>query len=147
MRRAATPVKITVRVSAMRLRSADFGRKPARSTAPPHSATSSAATPPHAASSTLSVTSCESKRPRLTPSASRTAISRRRLRARASSRFATLAAAMSRTITATPLIHVATLAKLDSLGPRSLSTEAIMARGRATAAGLVPFGLSAAWTA
>jgi len=49
-----------------------------------------------------------------------------------------LAQAMSSTISATPLIHVATLAKLDSLGPRSLSTEATMPRGRASASGVVP---------
>jgi len=66
------------------------------------------------------------------------AISRRRRSARASSRLATFAQAMSRTISATPLIHVATFAKLDSLGPRSLSTEATMPRGRASASGVIP---------
>ena len=54
---------------------------------------------------------------------------------------------MSSTITATPLIHVATFAKLDSLGPRSLKTEATIPRGRATSAGVVPVGLSAHWAA
>ena len=147
MKRAAAPANTTVRASPITLTSAELGRNPARNTAPPHSATSRAATPPHAASSTLSVTSCDSSRARLTPSASRTAISRRRLSARASSRFATLAAAMSSTITATPLIHVATFAKLDSLGPRSLKTEATIPRGRATSAGVVPVGLSAHWAA
>jgi len=90
------------------------------------------------------VKSCDNRRVRLTPSARRTAISRRRRSARASSRFATFAHAMSRTINATPLIHVATLAKLDSFGPRSLRTEATMPRGRASATGVMP-ALVASW--
>ena len=50
----------------------------------------------------LSVRSCESSRPRLTPSASRTAISRRRAMARARSRLATLAHAMRSTNATAP---------------------------------------------
>ena len=82
--------------------------------------------------------SCDPSRARLTPSARRTAISRRRRSARVSSRLATLAQAMSQTIAATPEIQVATLATLDTLGPRSESTEAAMAWGRAMAAGVMP---------
>ena len=130
----------------MTLTSDDFARNCARSTAPPHSATTTPAKPPSTARSTLSVKSCDKSRARLTPSASRIAISRRRLSARASSRFATLAQAMSSTINATPLIHVATFAKLDSLGPRSLSTDATKARGRAISAGVSP-GLPGRWAA
>ena len=82
--------------------------------------------------------SCDTRRTRLMPSARRTAISRLRRSTRASRRFATFAHAMSSTITATPAIQVATLAKLDWFGPRSLSTEATTARGRVSAAGVVP---------
>ena len=48
-------------------------------------------------SSTLSVSSCRTMRPRLAPIAARMAISRRRPMARANSRLATLAQAISRT--------------------------------------------------
>ena len=57
---------------------------------------------PSEARSTLSISNCESRRLLLTPSAMRTAISRRRVSARASRRFATLAQAMSSTISVTP---------------------------------------------
>ena len=77
-----------------------------------------------------------SRRPRLTPSAMRTAISRRRRSARASSRFATFAQAMSSTIAATPTSHVATLASLPAFGPRSASTGPAKARGLAMANGV-----------
>ena len=89
------------------------------------------------ASMRLSVSSCITRRPRLTPSAIRTAISRRRLSARASNRFATLAHAMSNTITATPPSQVATLASFPALGPRSRSTGPANARGFASANGVV----------
>ena len=59
--------------------------------------TRSPSTPPHTASSRLSVSSCRTTRVRRAPRASRTAISRRRLDPRASSRFATLAQAMRST--------------------------------------------------
>ena len=55
------------------------------------------ATPPASESSTLSVSSCRMMRPRPAPMAARIAISRRRPTARASSRFATLAQAISST--------------------------------------------------
>ena len=63
----------------------------------PHTATSSPSAPPTAASSTLSVSSCRTRRARPAPSARRIAISRCRTDERASSRFATFAQAMSST--------------------------------------------------
>ena len=117
--------------------------KELRSTAPPHSAISTPAAPPMPASRTLSKNSCDMRRIRLTPSASRTAISRRRRSARARSRLATLAHAMSRTISATPLTQVVTLANADSAGPRSVRTDAASARGRSPCRGDIP--LVACW--
>ena len=67
------------------------------------------------ASSRLSMSSCEISRTRLTPSAMRTAISRRRLNARARRRLPTFAHAMSRTIDATPSSHAATFESADGL--------------------------------
>ena len=77
-----------------------------------------------------SVRSWLNNRARLTPSAMRTAISRRRRMVRASSRLATLAQAMSSTMSVTPLSQVATRVTLDGSGPRSVSTDAATARGR-----------------
>ena len=65
-----------------------------RSTAAPSNATPIATTPPHAAAIPLSISSRRMSRRRLTPSARRTAISRRRCIPRASSRLATLAHAI-----------------------------------------------------
>src|SRR5205823_13851137 len=77
----------------------------------------------------------DSNRARLTPNANRTAISRRRRRARAKKRFATFAQAMSSTTSATPPSQDATLAKPDAFGPRSLKMEPMKARGRVTVNG------------
>src|SRR5262245_29489753 len=96
-----------------------------------------AANPPSSARSVLSVSSCASNRPRETPSARRTAISRRRRMARARRRFATFAHAISSTMTATPATQVATFANDDVLGPRSVRIEAATALGRATAHGVM----------
>jgi len=73
-----------------------------RTSCAPPNAIASAPTAPNTASNTPSMTSCTIRRLRLTPSARRTAISRRRPRARTSSRFATFAHAINRTISATP---------------------------------------------
>ena len=67
----------------------------------------------------------------------RTAISRRRLNARARSRLPTFAQAMSSTIDATPRSHAATFVSADGDGPRSSSTEPTTARGFATSIGVV----------
>ena len=63
----------------------------------PHRATASPRSAPSVDSSKLSVSSCRMTRPRAAPSATRIAISRRRTAARASSRFATFAQAISST--------------------------------------------------
>ena len=63
----------------------------------PQTATSRPSAPPTAASSTLSVSSCRTRRARPAPSARRIAISRWRTDERASSRFATFAQAISST--------------------------------------------------
>jgi hypothetical protein len=62
-----------------------------------HTATRSPRAPPSAATRTLSVRNCRTTRPPLAPSARRTAISRRRVAARASIRFATFVPAMAST--------------------------------------------------
>ena len=62
-------------------------------------------TPPSSASTRLSVSSCRTMRPRPAPSAVRTAISRLRTVARASSSEATLTQAMSRTNATAPEQH------------------------------------------
>ena len=78
----------------------------ARTTRIPADASPVPIRPETAASRTLSVSSCRTIRPALAPSATRTAISRARLNARASDRLATLAAAISNTQnTAPPSIH------------------------------------------
>ena len=59
--------------------------------------------PPSAARTRLSVSNCRTRRPRLTPSATRRSISRRRACARASNRLAMFAQAMSRTTTTPPI--------------------------------------------
>ena len=69
----------------------------ATSASTPQNASSRPTAPPASAMSTLSVSSCWTIRPRLAPSAVRSAISLRRDAARASSRFATLAHAISST--------------------------------------------------
>ena len=74
-----------------------WGSKAARSTGPTQSVTSRAAPLPSTVSTALSARSWRAKRPRLAPSATRTAISRLRRTARASRRLATLAQAMSST--------------------------------------------------
>jgi hypothetical protein len=62
-----------------------------------HAPSSRPAAPPAAASSMLSVINCRSSRPVEAPSATRTAISPRRVEARASSRLPTLAHAIRST--------------------------------------------------
>ena len=80
--------------------SASSGRNGGRSACRPgraHSASSRPTAPPSAPSTVLSTSSCRTRRPRLAPSDRRMAISCRRAAARASSRLATLAHAMSST--------------------------------------------------
>ena len=72
------------------------GRNPSRNRVV-HDAMTSPSSPPTAASSTLSTSSCPTMRPRLAPRARRTAISFWRAVARAISRLATLAHAISST--------------------------------------------------
>ncbi len=74
----------------------------ATSASTPHMPSSRPATPPAAAMTRLSVASCRTIRPRLAPSAMRVASSRRRPDARASSRLAMLAQAMSSTKVTAP---------------------------------------------
>ena len=88
-----------------------------------------------------SVSSWLNSRARLTPSAMRTAISRRRRMVRARTRLATFAQAMRSTMNVTPLSHVATRVTLDGSGPRSANTDAATARGRSSSSG-VPRRLS-----
>ena len=86
-----------------RLRSTPLGKIPvslsvsARSALLLQNAKSTPTAPPNAASSTLSVSSCRTRRQRPAPTASRTLISALRKAARASNRFATLAHAISST--------------------------------------------------
>lgn len=100
------------------------GKRSVRRSFPPHAAAMSAAPPAAAASSTLSVTSNRMSRTREMPSASRTAISRRRVMARARSRFTTLAMAMSRTSSATPPRRAAMrISCAGAWGPRARMIE------------------------
>ncbi len=69
--------------------------------------------PPRQASMTLSMSSCRTIRPRLAPSAVRTAISRARYAERASSRLATFAHAMSSTKPTAPSSE----RKISRIGP------------------------------
>ena len=86
-----------------RLSSTSLGKMPvflsvnATSARLPQKAKSTPTAPPNAASNTLSVSSCRTSRHRPAPTASRTLISAPRKAARASSRFATLAHAISST--------------------------------------------------
>ena len=89
--------------------------------------------PPNVARRRLSVSSCANSRLRATPSATRSAISRRRRSARASIKLATFAQAMSSTIADTPLIHVTMRASRPAAGPRSSCIGAASAWGRAAA--------------
>ena len=66
-----------------------------------------ATTPPRSASVTLSVRNCLASRPRLAPSAARSATSRERLAARAMSRLATFALVISTSTPARPASAVA----------------------------------------
>ena len=87
------------------------------------------ARPPISDSSTLSVRSCCSSRPRLAPSARRTASSRRRPAARDSSRLAMLAHAISSTVPTTPPSRSAA-ERSCGRGPRSgSSTDRRVTRG------------------
>ena len=90
------------------------GRIACRSAVAVQAATNTAARLPMTASTTLSVSSCATRRARLTPRASRMPISRRRCRARASRRFATFAQAISRMTKAT----TASLVAMASSFPR-----------------------------
>ena len=133
---AAAPAKSSVRSSFSTDGDVVFGgRKAMRSPTLLQCATTNPASPPPSARSTLSVNSCERSLARLTPNARRTAISRRRRNARAKSRFATFAQAISSTTIATPPSHAATFAKPEAFGPRSLRIEPIIARGRSSASG------------
>ena len=87
--------------------------------------------PPASATSTLSVTSWRSRRPRLEPSAVRTAISRLRRSVRESARFATLADAMISTSSVTPTSTAsAERAPSTSCSPRSAASP-VMPSARA----------------
>ena len=89
--------------------------------------------PPATESTTLSVSNCASSRARLTPSASRTAISRRRAIPRASCRFATFAQAMSITTSDTAPSSVATRALVSWARASLGSTEMNPMLGRCAA--------------
>ncbi len=101
------------------------GAPAAKAWSAPH-ATATPATPPISDSNTLSVSSCWTMRPRLAPSASRTASSRRRDAALDSSRFAMLAHAISRTAPTTPPSRSAT-DRIWSRGPALPSSIGSMA--------------------
>ena len=92
-------------------------------TGPNQSVMSRAATAPSTASTALSARSCRASRPRSAPSARRTAISRLRCTARASSRLATLAHAMSSTSPHVAASQTESFASLVTLGPRASWTE------------------------
>jgi hypothetical protein len=103
-----------------------------------HIATTIPAAPPSAARTMPSVSSCASNRRRLTPSATRTAVSRFRLKARASTRFTTFAHAIKSTMIVTPLNHFAAGVVFDASGPRSANTDAASARGRSSLSDALP---------
>ena len=94
---------IETRASKQSMRKSSRGSRKSRSLAasgtslPAQIATNRPATPPATESTRLSVTSWRTSRVRVAPSASRTAISRRLPKARASSMVAMLTHAMSRT--------------------------------------------------
>ncbi len=101
-------------------------RSPATRTA--HAAPASPSAPPIAASTRLSINSCRTSRPRLAPNASRTEISRPRVVARASSRFATFAQAMSSTSPTTPnnaAVPPATDVRSSAFTPRTWSVRSV----------------------
>lgn len=77
-------------------------------------------------------------RARLTPSATRTAISRRRRMVQARRKLATFAQAMRRTSTVTPLSQVAARVTFEGCGPRSVNIDAAIARGRRTSSEVDP---------
>jgi len=86
----------------------------------------------------LSVTVWASNRPRLTPRARRTAVSRRRLTARASIRLITLAQAMRSTTTATPVTQSRVRDSSPADGPAVTLTGPARPKGRAVSTGGVP---------
>jgi hypothetical protein len=90
----------------------------ARITPPPANATPIAASPPPRTTSRVSTTSRRTTRGRPAPSANRTAISRRRRRARAMSKFATFAHVTRRTTTATPISQRETFPTSDGAPAR-----------------------------
>ena len=101
-----------------------LGIKRVRRRTPPHSAAKLATAPATSASNAASVISIAASRARDIPRARRTAISRRRRAARASSRFVTLAQAMRSTTTATPLNRSAIALSWSGVhGPRALMID------------------------
>ena len=115
--------------------SAPAGGGAARNAAAIPQASAMPAIPPMTASRTLSVSSWRSRRPRLAPSASRTAISRCRAAALESSRLATFAQAISSTAPTTPPSSNAA-DRICCRGPANASsTRTIATRGRTTSGG------------
>jgi len=106
-----------------------------RIAAPAHWAIRSAAPAPITESTRLSVIACITSRPRLTPSASRTTVSRRRRKDRARKRFTTLAVATTSTIAATTLTHSAVRASRAGCGPAPGRTADTATCGRADSIG------------
>ncbi len=90
----------------------------------PAIATATPEIPPSRASTMLSVSCCRARRPRVAPSASRIASSRRRATERASSRFATFAHATTSVIAATSASQSERSAEADRAGPRAGISEA-----------------------
>ena len=133
--RAMADATATVRQSVTMSSAPPSGRKRRRSATPPHCASSSPPAQPSSASTTHSTRACRASRPRLTPRASRTAVSRRRRSTRASIRLMTLAHAISSTITATPRTQSAVLDSSPASGPAATRTSAASARGFARVAG------------
>ena len=94
---------------------------------PVNGTTARAANPPSNASSVHSTSSSRTRRARVTPSACRIAISRRRTAPRAKSRLATLAQAISSTTATTPISRNTTGASMAP--PPSRHTGTSSARG------------------
>ena len=125
--------KASVRPSAAGRVASVPGRNAVRSRAPIHVAIATPSRLPATASAMLSVRIWVRSRDLLTPSARRTAISRRLVRARVRRRLATLAHAMRSTMSDTPLSQVATFATSERSGPRSSRIGPAKARGRSSA--------------
>ncbi len=126
---AATTVKSSSRRDMPVSVNATPGRMTACTTRLDHHATPSAASAPAAARTAASVIDCEIRRRRLAPSATRMAMSRCMPMPRASSRLATFAQAIRRTMALTPASHSEIDDMRDGLGPRAAITDAVKTRG------------------